>query len=1571
MSLFRLLKAVIRPPSGTLGRRQTVAVTRQYLSAPERLEQRTVLASSLDWFAAFGSLASDTATDAAGNVYVVGGFSGNNYNAPLDFDPGPGEYSIRANNGTDPAYGDAFLVKLNDKGEFQWVRTLTVPSGGVGIGHVDIATDGTLRVIGSAYNRHTWASSYLTAGQTIPIGPGRTVSFACSLSTDGTFLWATALPNTIQYLVRGAVDPLTNAMLVGNDSDSLYRVSDEGIVQTSPLPYSRLSDLGGSGGGVALERCEFDKEGNMFLVGRLRGGADFDPSGNVREFYSTFQWGPNPFNSYYQMRYWSDDVFIAKYSAAGTFEWVTVKGVSAAHETIEGFSLTPDGDAVVATRTAHYSTSRTIYSYASDGTERWSRVVDCDYLVGLAHDATGTIVLVTRNGLLDIHPDSDELLTWRHQIYEGNVSGASFDGHDRAVVWSVGPVGYGNRWPNTRMDSIGSFPIVSGTKNNGAASSFPGTYVAVLSIVNEAPTGLSLANTTTSLPENTPTGSRIKLANIVITDDALGTNSLLLSGTDADRCEIDGLALYLRAGAVLNYEAAEWYAITVSVLDSSVDGSTPVSTGFTLAITNVNEPPTNIAISSNTVAENQPSGTTVGAFSTTDADAGDTFTYTLVSGAGSTDNASFTIAGGQLRTAASFNYETKASYSIRVRSTDQGGLFVEKVFAVVVTDVNESPTGIALSNEIVAANKPAGAVVGLLSTADPDGSVRITIWPSPPIFTYFFVAGAGSTHNGLFRVVRDGYRDVDELVTAAPLAAGSYSIRLRSTDPGGLHVEKTFSITATNVNDSPTVAGNAFLPAVSEDAANPGGVSVLSLLGGSFRDADAGDVLRGVVLTANAASLSQGRWQWLNGTTWTTIGTTLSEAAGVFFAVATSLRFLPAANYSGTPGALTMRLVDSSATSLIHGRTVNVSVNGGTTPFSAANVTLGTSITAVNDAPLTTGSATLAATTEDAINPPGATVAKLFADRFSDAADAVAGGAAHTLAGVVLTANAATAAQGRWQWLDGATWKDVATSLSPAAGLHLAATTSIRFLPAAHYNGTPGSLTARLVDSSATGLTNGALVNASLSGGTTPYSAATVTLGTTVTAVKDAPLATGSATLAAILEDATNPPGATVAALFAGNFRDTADAVPGGSAANTFTGIVLTGNAATPSQGRWQWLNGTTWSNIATSYTDSAGVFFAAATMLRFLPVANYNGTPGPLTVRLVDSSATGLVNARSVNVSTNGGTTPFSAASVTLGTSVTAVNDAPLATGSATLPATTEDATNPPGATVATLFAGRFADAADTVPGGSAAHALAGVVLIAKAATLSQGRWQWLNGSTWTTIGTTVTDSAGVFFTAATSLRFLPAANFNGTPGSLTVRLVDSSAAGLVNGRSVNVAINGGTTPFSAAKVVLGTNVTAVNNAPLATGSATLAATTQDATNPPGATVASLFAGTFSDPADAVPGGSAAHTLAGVVLIANTATAAQGRWQWFDGATWTDIATSLSRAAGLYLAATTSIRFLPAATYTGTPGPLTVRIVDSTATGLVDGGPANVSTSGGVTPFSAASVVLGTSVTAVIDIQP
>ena len=87
-----------------------------------------------------------------------------------------------------------------------------------------------------------------------------------------------------------------------------------------------------------------------------------------------------------------------------------------------------------------------------------------------------------------------------------------------------------------------------------------------------------------------------------------------------------------------------------------------------------------VALVGASVLENQAAGTSVGVFSTGDPDAGDSFSYnySFVAGAGSADNASFTISGNRLKTSAAFDFETKSSYSIRVRTTDSGARSFEK-----------------------------------------------------------------------------------------------------------------------------------------------------------------------------------------------------------------------------------------------------------------------------------------------------------------------------------------------------------------------------------------------------------------------------------------------------------------------------------------------------------------------------------------------------------------------------------------------------------------------------------------------------------------------------------------------------------------------------------------------------------------------------------------------------------------------------------------------------------------------------------------------------------------------------
>ena len=112
-----------------------------------------------------------------------------------------------------------------------------------------------------------------------------------------------------------------------------------------------------------------------------------------------------------------------------------------------------------------------------------------------------------------------------------------------------------------------------------------------LSLINVAPTALSLANTIPSLAENTSTASRTKVADIVIADDNLGSNVISLSGSDAASFEVVGTALFLKAGIALNFEAKTSYALTVRVVDPALAGSTPLSANYALAITDINEVP--------------------------------------------------------------------------------------------------------------------------------------------------------------------------------------------------------------------------------------------------------------------------------------------------------------------------------------------------------------------------------------------------------------------------------------------------------------------------------------------------------------------------------------------------------------------------------------------------------------------------------------------------------------------------------------------------------------------------------------------------------------------------------------------------------------------------------------------------------------------------------------------------------------------------------------------------------------------------------------------------------------------
>lgn len=116
-------------------------------------------------------------TDASGNVYYIGTFSGTN----SDFDPGPGSTLLSA-----VGIQDIFITKYNSSGVFQWAVSAGGASQDMGIG---IATDGTnVFIVGSFATSATFGS----LGLITATGGTGTDAFVASLSAaTGSFNWIT------------------------------------------------------------------------------------------------------------------------------------------------------------------------------------------------------------------------------------------------------------------------------------------------------------------------------------------------------------------------------------------------------------------------------------------------------------------------------------------------------------------------------------------------------------------------------------------------------------------------------------------------------------------------------------------------------------------------------------------------------------------------------------------------------------------------------------------------------------------------------------------------------------------------------------------------------------------------------------------------------------------------------------------------------------------------------------------------------------------------------------------------------------------------------------------------------------------------------------------------------------------------------------------------------------------------------------------------------------------------------------------------------------------------------------
>lgn len=346
-------------------------------------------------------------------------------------------------------------------------------------------------------------------------------------------------------------------------------------------------------------------------------------------------------------------------------------------------------------------------------------------------------------------------------------------------------------------------------------------------------------------------------------------------------------------------------------------------------------------------------------------------------------------------------------------------------------------------------------------------------------------------------------------------------------------------------------------------------------------------------------------------------------------------------------------------------------------------------LTGVNDAPVLSDTVLSLTQTEDAIAPVGAvgTLVSVLASgsNISDADTYIVANPT----GIAITATDST--HGTWYYStnNGTNWTAFTASNTTARLLAADANTRVYFQPTANWHGSITSgLTIRAWDAS-TG-TNGLIAAQDLSigvnvGGTTAFSSATDVVAVTVTPVNDQPIASTDVVLPAVIEDTLTPNGTLISGL-AFNYSDTTDNQTGnggGDTSTAFSYIAIVGSTGyNATQGSWQVSTTASpnpavagdWITIPVSgLSTSAALIFASDRQIRFVPAANFYGTPGTLQVRLADNNtdltgtgktspnATTLFNLATVANGGTGTTDAWNAVNRNISTTVTPDNDAPV----------------------------------------------------------------------------------------------------------------------------------------------------------------------------------------------------------------------------------------------------------------------------------------------------------------------
>ncbi len=250
------------------------------------------------------------AVDSSGNVYWTG-----MYSSTVDFDPGPGTFSLASSGGY-----DIFVVKLDSSGNFSWADRMGGTTADAGW---SISADADEAVYFTGYFGNT-ADFDPGTGTFNLISAGTSDIFVCKLDTSGSLVWAKGIGGTsndagftLKLNDSGHVyvggyfygtpdfDPGTGTFTMtsaGLEDSYILKLDTSGA-------FVWAVQLGGNGSdrgyGLAL-----DNSGYVYSTGFFDSTADFDPGISVFNLTTAG----------------TSDIFISKIDDSGNFVWAMQTG---------------------------------------------------------------------------------------------------------------------------------------------------------------------------------------------------------------------------------------------------------------------------------------------------------------------------------------------------------------------------------------------------------------------------------------------------------------------------------------------------------------------------------------------------------------------------------------------------------------------------------------------------------------------------------------------------------------------------------------------------------------------------------------------------------------------------------------------------------------------------------------------------------------------------------------------------------------------------------------------------------------------------------------------------------------------------------------------------------------------------------------------------------------------------------------------------------------------------------------------------------------------------------------------